>query len=274
MLRPLSFRYDNTVKVTEQLDDLPPNAKSFVNMRDVLAKQGVEWTSYARVQSRKLAGKGMSGAYVVSGLQATGNYKGQPVIIETKVGVRKNAAGYLYQFGEMEPATCVKSEQVIQRIQNKIRGAGSRNEAKEDDVLQREAEDALESRMGERNREETRPDGLIEIHNPTADRIKRGMMIRVHAPGEPFDTTGEMVLDVDVPGDRVLVWGSIGGTEEWKRWYPVDQVKVVWDIGGYEKAMHLIDQMDAELKAHLKKNQGGVGDAIGRLKKELHQEEE
>ncbi len=100
-------------------------------------------------------------------------------------------------------------------------------------------------------------------------------MIRVRAPGEPFDTTGEMVLEVDEPNDRVLVWDNIGGTLESKKWYPVDLVKVVWDIGGYEKAVSTLDQFGAEVKGKIKKQmRGGVGDAIDQLKRDLGQEEE
>lgn len=138
MLKPLSVCYDESVVVIEKLQDLPPTAKAFINMRDVLGQRGVKWTSYCRVQSKKYAQgraavKGKQGddlqikpgmfahiGKVVSGLQATGNYRGQPVIIETKVGVSKASSGYLYQFGEMEPATCISSEQTIKRILNKI----------------------------------------------------------------------------------------------------------------------------------------------------------
>ncbi len=120
MVKPLSVVYDSSIKVIEQLDELPPAAKSFRNMCDVLGQRGVKWTSYARVQSQNLRGSGSSGWKVISGLQATGNYKGQPVVIETKVGVRKDSSGYMYQFGSDPSATTTSSGQTIQRILNKI----------------------------------------------------------------------------------------------------------------------------------------------------------
>ena len=94
----------------------------------------------------------------------------------------------------------------------------------------------------ERNIEHTREDGNIEIQYPTVDRVKRGMMIRLK------DDTGIMIVEVDTANQKVLVWDNIGGTEEFKEWHSINDVKMVWDIGGYEKAIHLIDQFDAEVK--------------------------
>ena len=133
----------------------------------------------------------------------------------------------------------------------------------------RECYEHLNEGSPARNREEEF-DGRIYIYNPTVDRIKRGMMIRVNAPGESGGCTGEVVLEVDAPNDQVLVQGNTGGTEEWKRWYPVDQVQVVWDIGGYGKFISAIDQFGAEVKGALKKRgRGGIEDALDQLRDEI-----
>jgi len=93
------------------------------------------------------------------------------------------------------------------------------------------------------NREVKRLGGGIEIHNPTIDHIERGMMMRGRGEAE----NALLVLNVNPELNRVQALFSIGGTDEHKDWIDVKNIRMVWDIGGYEKAMHLIDQFGSEV---------------------------
>lgn len=89
--------------------------------------------------------------------------------------------------------------------------------------------------------------GQVYIYYPTIDRIERGMMI------ELIKSEGSvLVLDVNKEDELVLVWFYVGGTREHKSWVPLSDVKVIWDIGGYAKAVHMLDQFGAAMKDLLK----------------------
>ncbi len=83
------------------------------------------------------------------------------------------------------------------------------------------------------------------INNPTIMDVERGDQIRVrgkpaHKNHEPYPGEkdwGVMVVDVDYKKGMILVVGYMGGKKEYKEWAHIDDVSVVWNIGGYEEAM-------------------------------------
>jgi hypothetical protein len=91
--------------------------------------------------------------------------------------------------------------------------------------------------------QEVEYDGQTYIYYPTIDRIERGMRIElIKGKG------AVLVLDINKEDRLILVWFYVGGTREHKRWIPLSDVKIVWDIGGYAKAVHRLDQFGATLK--------------------------
>ena len=107
------------------------------------------------------------------------------------------------------------------------------------------------------------------ISNPTIMDVERGNMIRLH--GRPAHKNyskehhsgdwGQMVLDVDYKKGLILVAEYQGGTKEFKEWAHIDDVKVTWNIGGYERAMELMGQLGGAVEDTLKKQEKVLGDA-------------
>ena len=108
-----------------------------------------------------------------------------------------------------------------------------------------------------------RSDGLEEIYNPTIMDIERGNMVRVHIDRPPAHKNfrpyenqrdwGEIVLDIDYKRGLVLVGEYMGGSLEFSEWVPVDDIKVTWNIGGYEKAKETMSQFGGALNDMLDK---------------------
>lgn len=94
--------------------------------------------------------------------------------------------------------------------------------------------------------------GGCEIFNPTADRIERGMMIRVWNGKSPltrktfFDTT--IIESVNVEENTVSVRCSVGGTREHTRTHNVTDIECVWAIGGYDHAINLINAFNGRVR--------------------------
>ncbi len=95
----------------------------------------------------------------------------------------------------------------------------------------------------DRNIERRRSDGLMEILNPTIDRIEIGMMVR------RLNNSGIIIAKVDSDRSSVLIGDSLGGTAENWNWTPVEQIRVVWSTGkSFNEALELIYGFDAEVK--------------------------
>jgi len=106
------------------------------------------------------------------------------------------------------------------------------------------------------------------IYNPTIMDVERGNMIRVH--GMPAHKNyskdyqgdwGQMVLDVDYKKGQILVDEYRGGTKHFQEWTHIDDVKVTWNIGGYERAMELQKQLAGAVEDSLEKQEKVLGDA-------------
>jgi len=91
--------------------------------------------------------------------------------------------------------------------------------------------------------QEVEYDGRTYIYYPTIDRIEKGMRIDLIK-----DEGAVLVLDINKEDKLILVWFYVGGTREHKRWVSLSDVKIVWDIGGYAKAVHMLDQFGASMK--------------------------
>lgn len=101
--------------------------------------------------------------------------------------------------------------------------------------------------------EVTREDGFIQIYNPLILDIEKGNMISVYETPRIknkvgwYETWGTIVLDVDYSKQLILVGTSLGYPAERKEWVPVDDVHTTWNIGGYEKAMELINTFNQRI---------------------------
>lgn len=103
------------------------------------------------------------------------------------------------------------------------------------------------------------------IYNPSIMDIEVGNMIRVYGrpqhknfePSEGLDSWGQMVLDVDYKNGMILVVEYQGGTQEFKEWVSIDDVKVTWNIGGYEAAVRKKDELDQAVQDVMHKRMGG-----------------
>lgn len=101
--------------------------------------------------------------------------------------------------------------------------------------------------------------GNLYIYNPDIMDVERGNMVRVHGhakhpnfePDEGQNSWGIIVLDVDYKKGMVLVGEYIGGSKRFAEWVPLDQIDVTWNIGGYDRAMELMDAFEKDLKKSL-----------------------
>jgi len=101
-----SYKYDSGIE-SQEISEVPPRAKSILKAIDELEKRGVKWQVFHRLtipQSRKGMGK------VDAGYRIIGTYKNKyVVIIESKVGMSPNAAGYIYSVDTIENIDSPKS---------------------------------------------------------------------------------------------------------------------------------------------------------------------
>jgi len=99
------------------------------------------------------------------------------------------------------------------------------------------------------------------IYKPDIIDVEIGNMIRVKQdPPEYCEFTnayhyecGQMVVNVDYKNKQVLVKDKMGGTLENTKWYPIEDVLVTWNIGGYERAMKLHKELSGAVEDALAK---------------------
>lgn len=119
--------------------------------------------------------------------------------------------------------------------------------------------------------EVAREDGFTQIYNPLILDVEKGNMISVYETPRIknnvgwYKTWGTIVLNIDYAKQLILVGDSLGYPAERKEWIPVNDVYTTWNIGGYEKAMELLNafnqkvsqsqddlKIDQDLESHIK----------------------
>jgi len=91
----LSHRYSSDVHRAEKLEQIPSRAPSFTRIVEELQEDGVKWKEFWQLKVPPNVPERWSLA--ASGLQAVGELGDLVVIVESKVGVGRASAGYLYQ---------------------------------------------------------------------------------------------------------------------------------------------------------------------------------
>lgn len=109
------------------------------------------------------------------------------------------------------------------------------------------------------------------IYNPSIIDIEPGNMVRVHIDRPPvhknFSTYqgqrdwGTLVLNVDYKKEMVLVGDCVGGTKQFSEWVPLSNIKVTWNIGGYEAAMKKLNSFNGAVQDTLDKQEDALQQA-------------